>query len=791
MKNITSPIKSILFSLFFIALTHLHCFAQESTMETNVLRPFNDYTKIPREVAYVHLNKTVYLKGETLAFTAYILDKNTKTLSSLTTNLYCTVIDETNKVVKQQLIQVENGIGSGQIFVDSVFTSGNYTFKAYTNWMRNFNERNFYSQLIKIIDVENATKTKTRTNKVDVQFLPEGGHLVLDVENSVGVIMKDSLGYGLPNVEGKILNEDNLELTTFKTNVFGFAKFSFVPKPKMAYHAEYTINNTIQDQTIRQAEQNGIVLKITDLGNKIALTLNTNQNTLPTLQDELYQLTIHNGKSIKAVDIVFDQTLQLVKVLDYENLFPGINIITLFDGNHQPLLERQFFKYDGIEFLKAEVITSKIEMDSINVQLQIKGINPAKFNSFSISVLPNGTHSYNPQHNIASNTFLQPYLRGAIEDGHYYFNDIDRKKKYDLDLLLLTQGWSSYDWDDIFSNPPKSNYKFETGITINASINKKETGQYLIYPTRKSKSNLLALDANENSFERTEFFPYEDDNLKIGEILKNGKVENPSLYLQFSPSKIPDFNLAYETIMPRTKTIIDYASVETFKPAWEKVEELNEVVITAAKEATRLEQLKRNSQGNIDIFDDSKRQQYFDIASYLSAKGFRVTNTGASIAIINTSSPTPNNRTPLVYLDKMLLFDFSILLNYQMNNIDYIVIDKSGFGEGVRGSAGVIKIFTDPSLSLYKLYGKSYQEFEIPLTFSEKKRFYAPVYSSFASDFFKQYGVVGWIPNLSTNDSGNLNFNIQNIPMPRFDLYIEGITEDGAMISQKLLLKNN
>ena len=55
--------------------------------------------------------------------------------------------------------------------------------------------------------------------------------------------------------------------------------------------------------------------------------------------------------------------------------------------------------------------------------------------------------------NIEAAFLLTPYLKGYIEKPSYYFNNTDRKKLIELDLLLLTQGWSKYDWNDIFYSP--------------------------------------------------------------------------------------------------------------------------------------------------------------------------------------------------------------------------------------------------------------------------------------------------------------------------------------------------
>ena len=37
-------------------------------------------------------------------------------------------------------------------------------------------------------------------------------------------------------------------------------------------------------------------------------------------------------------------------------------------------------------------------------------------------------------------------------------------------------------------------------------------------------------------------------------------------------------------------------------------------------------------------------------------------------------------------------------MDINMSEMDYVIIDKQGVGEGMRGANGVIKIFTDPQL---------------------------------------------------------------------------------------------
>jgi len=161
-----------------------------------------------------------------------VLDKAPKLPSKASTNLYCTIENIEGTIVKSKLILLEKGTGFGTFKLDSLFASGEYRFKAYTNWMRNFKEQNFYVQTIQVIDPE-ATKKEEVSSieaQIDYQLLPEGGHLISEAKNTIGVIAKNAWGLGISDLEGAILNDKDDILTTFKTSAFGLAKFTFEAK---------------------------------------------------------------------------------------------------------------------------------------------------------------------------------------------------------------------------------------------------------------------------------------------------------------------------------------------------------------------------------------------------------------------------------------------------------------------------------------------------------------------------------------------------------------------------------
>jgi cbb3-type cytochrome oxidase subunit 3 len=88
------------FFLFFIGF-FISGFSQEKK-DKALLEAYVNFFEAPREQIYVHLNKTTFLEGEPLGFSAYVLDAYKK--PSLTaTNLYCTITDTTNAIIKKKI----------------------------------------------------------------------------------------------------------------------------------------------------------------------------------------------------------------------------------------------------------------------------------------------------------------------------------------------------------------------------------------------------------------------------------------------------------------------------------------------------------------------------------------------------------------------------------------------------------------------------------------------------------------------------------------------------------------
>ncbi|MCA0131412.1 hypothetical protein [Winogradskyella alexanderae] len=792
-----SALSSFTLLIFFLSFS-LYNNAQNNT---DIFESYEEYIDAPREVVYLHLNKSTYVKGENIGFTAYVLDKKEKTPSMLTTNLYVSISDKNNNEIKQKLVKVTNGVASNIIKVDSLFSSGIYNVKAYTNYMRNFNEPNYYTEAIRIIDPEVDTYIENPLveNDIDAQFLPESGHLLHGIVNNVGVVIKDSQGFGLANISGEVVDANDEVISTFKTNELGISKF-----PLMADIANtYKVNIKYANEDFsfplgHVVKKNGVVISVKRLKTKLFASIITNKETLNLVKNKRYTLMLHNGDGYEIMDIYFTDNTTVTKSIEYANIPTGTNIITLFNEYDQPIAERLFFNYNGIDTIRSTDIAATRQGDSIAVKLNFKGVDPNQFNNISISALPNETKAYNRHHNILSQTFLQPYLKGAVEYGKYYFENVDEKKRYDLDNLLLTQGWSSFDWNNLFL-PEKLPYAFEQGISVKANVNNPDHREdtFILHHFNNNEPRYKKLTDGNTSFIFENIFPDETNKLLISRLKKDDKMVPAQLYLQSVPSKVPYLNLKLKPLEPKSS----YKIAERLKVVAPKtqildeVQQLDEVVVTSKLDEIRIrtQKLSEHRHGQVKVVTESDKLTFLYLEDWLEANRVNVfwaPDTGLAFSIQGSGGSVSGGGGPLVYFNDFPLTSTEFLYKFPLAEVDYVEINRRGIGEGARGGNGVLRIYASYKSMFSNNDKKTSQKFEIPLTFASNKKFYVPKYQYYNDAFFKGYGTIDWKPELSVNSEGNISFKIKE-PQVLITLFIEGLANDGSFIVEEKTISLN
>ena len=632
--------------------------------------------------------------------------------------------------------------------------------------MKNFKEDHSYVQKINIVNNNTLVKTKKPTYKLDV--LPEGGHLLEATNNSVGIVVKDPNRRGVKIKKGTILNQHNIIVKEFKTTHFGHGKADFYYNKENTYHVKVELNDgTLLTKPFPKAKKLGIALKVVNENTPlIQVSILTNAKTLAESNQKKFTLLIHNTRNYYKKTIEFNnKNTKYTYFIPKEKIKKGVNIITLFNSDNTPIAERVIFNYKKNITTSLKISKKSIDTDSINIV--IKKQNSAS-HFVSASILPSTTKSNLNNSSILFNFLLKPYIRGSVENPNYYFEKTSRQKLIELDLLLLTQGWSKYDWKNIFKQQELPKYKLEQGITVKGTIN---TEALLSHITLISKSNsIFRMTPVVNKKFKVENLFLTDSSLFQLAFNQKNKLTKSNAYLQYLPRYSsstliveknfnrytkPTLNYAYKGFIKDSK-ILDVVDIKGVKK--DKIHK-DLMMQTAFMRSYNMQKRLNN---NNESFWDFLREKRFWVDTFQS----RITIRSGSLST-RTSS---NRRYIRVFLDGFdITHCLGLLDGRYTDEFSKVYINRFS-----------IQIFSDPLKPHNK--NSKFTTTKVPFGFHVAKEYYNPEYISNTNKLFKDYGAVYWMPNISLSKT----FTTLKIPLLKqkeVKIFIEGITSDGSILS--------
>jgi len=456
--------KHCYFSIILILYASM-LFAQESPVITT-MGAFQNYTaNHPVEKIYLHLDKPYYAAGEYMYFRAYLTDMDLIQENVESGIIYVELSDAKKNLVKRILLYSEENEFAGQIELPDSLPSADYHLRAYTNWMRNAGEDYFYHRDIYIgsITDRNSEITK-RTFDYQVSFFPEGGRLLVGLENKVAFKALGNDGFGT-EVTGNLFEEDGKELLQFSSLHFGMGSFNFSPEKGKKYKAVVQSGGLQKEYALLPTEE-GISLSVKQDDEFLHLTIHSTLNEPETI----YIIGQSRHAVCYASEGIIKDELQIR--VDKAKFPTGIAQFTLFK-NGNPISERLIF-IDRKDDLQVTIIPDKEEYGdrekaTVRIRISDKDGKPVE-GSFSLSVTDDKTvlPSINEQ-NIKGSLLLDSDLKGYVESPGWYFAGDESERSDVLDNLLCTQGWSRFVWDKLETKdniyPAESEFQITGKIT--------------------------------------------------------------------------------------------------------------------------------------------------------------------------------------------------------------------------------------------------------------------------------------------------------------------------------------
>ncbi|WP_139377395.1 hypothetical protein [Daejeonella lutea] len=456
------------------------------------------------EKVFIHTDREFYLAGELMWFKSYNTDAATNRPSVLSKVTYLELFDANKKSVLQTKIPINGGSGNGSVFLPLSLQSGNYVLRAYTSWMMNFGPDLFFEKKITILNsLSPGGVEPVSALSYDVQFFPEGGNLLANVENKVAFRVTNSGGFG-ESFRGAVIDERNDTVARFQPLKFGIGNFSFMPAANKKYRAIVYVKGNSQTVSaeLPTVRTSGYNLKVITAGpGQVNVKVNSVQNSGPVY------LFIHNRQQTKVAEVGVIENGTASFNVDIAKLDEGISHFTIFNSDLRPVAERLYFKRPKRQ-LAIQATTDKrdySQRNKVNIGVEAQLNNRPAEADMSVAIYKldslssaSGTDFFNYQ-------WLSSELKGNVEQADYYFRESGSEIDQALDNLMLTHGWRRFQWTDVLKGQePVINHIPEfDGHIITGTIKDRNTGRpasgimtFLSIPSKRTQIYSSRSDEN-------------------------------------------------------------------------------------------------------------------------------------------------------------------------------------------------------------------------------------------------------------------------------------------------------
>jgi hypothetical protein len=695
--------------------------------------------------------------------------------------------------------------------------SGTYTYRAYTQWMRNYTKNDEELRPIQVLGGSNGN-TMVDGDDLDVQFLPESGTLLAGVINRVGIKAMGADGRGEP-IRGRILNSVGTLVQTFELNRLGMGSITLYTEVGDVLHCEVPLpNGSVRRFPLPEVQERGVVVQMSQLRGRVYINVASNEQTL--VEPKQFYILIHSQGEVQRIALARLDAEKSSHLFDFEasGLRGGVNCITLFDEAFQPVGERLFFIY-GDDIRGEVALEADAQRDTVTLRVSTSKWAQPVASRLSISVLPGGTMSSS----FATSLLIEAQLAGLnghIESPHHYFDEGNERRIFDMDALMLTQGWRRYAWDRILESEPLAlEHKHDDGFAVVGQVT-----PWSEHLTGKALVSYAMLGTGEVGF----VSPDPAGRFKIPNLQF---YDSTYVYLSVADEKGRAWNRRIEA--EQYFPMLDSAIVEapsaqrsgilsippapdmSLYPADINIDEVRFVGKRA--DPPKASDLYQAYEAKTFTITKENAERYSSVTDILRQE-FSVINEGPEFAPTYKMNRGKNSinlhGSPLIIIDDIPLMSFvddmiakpgvnvklkdrlsssaAILASMPISDIESITVNKTGFGMGMRGVEGVIMVKTRtkplhakgnaPAPARVKLRG-----------YAAPAEFYTPRYSVLPPDpVYTKYATVHWEPNLTTNVNGE---GTLRFPIPRrlkdIHVRIEGIGNDGTIFSESRIMNIN
>ncbi|MEO6914559.1 MAG: hypothetical protein ABI151_02030 [Chitinophagaceae bacterium] len=736
--------KSLLSFFFCVLFGSGFLYSQKIDSMMNIYQ-----NQFPQEKIYVHFDKAYYNPGETVWFKAYVMSGIN--LSDISKNFYAELINNKGEVIQRIVAPVLYSSASSSFVIPKKYTSQYVHFRAFTSWMLNFDTSFLFDKNIRIVNPAIAAEPAVRANSSLIQFFPEGGDLIADIESNLAFKANDQYGFPV-RVSGSIKAADGKKVADFKSVHDGMGVLKFQPVKGQTYSAFWKDSTGKEIITpIPDAKPGGLVLTATNTPGSVTFVVKRSDKG-----EDLKQIVLighMDQQMVYKAKINLSQNFLSSGRIPVDQFPSGILQLTAFNSNMQPIAERIIFVNNNDYLFDAyfrSLLKDTKKRGKNVVEIEIPDTT---LTNLSMSITDANVQSTTEtDDNIYSHLLVTSELKGYVHNPGYYFAGYADSVTRHLDLVMLTHGWRRFNWQDLAAGKfPQIRFAPDNYLTLKGTVVSGsggtlagETQVNLIMQLKDSSKQFLSVPLLPGGKYTTEPMLFYDTAKVFYQLNKSKKspsniiltIENGFLHpnqVVKIPESMNQGNLVLDnTTLANSRKI--YALTQQLEVDRQKKAKMLDEVIVRARTKTAAQKLE--DQYTSGLFKGGDGYS-FDIAGDPSAMGSQslfnyLQGRVAGLQISNATSGNPTlswrGGSPDIYLDEIKT-DASQVSSLSMADIAFVKVFRPPFfGSAGGGSGGAIAVYTKkggPSNNT-DFVGLS----KVSITgYSQIREFYSPNYS--------------------------------------------------------------
>jgi TonB-dependent SusC/RagA subfamily outer membrane receptor len=631
----------------------------------------------------------------------------------------------------------------------------------------------------------------------DIQFLPEGGNWILGKKSTIAVRAVFPDGTPL-QLQGSIEGEEG---TSFTTNAAGLGKLEFTPqRADYAALVQDSASGITRRISLPKALQNGLSIHIQNPSDGTVISALIQG---AGVSGKLLLVTHTRGLINYMAEGTLANGVWGVRI-PKKNLPSGIHTIAILDEQGKPLLERLVFVQNKDQ-LALELKASSEPLQprgKVNLNLKTAFQDSVSQASLSLSVvdLDQVEDQSDLQGTLYSHLLLTSDLKGTVYRPGYYFRKDVSNATEELDLVLLTHGWTRFDWEDVLQNRfSDQGYYIEQGITISGKINeqtstKKGLGGGKITALVGEGVELLSTEYGpDGNFLLTDLQYQDSVSVTItAEDLRARNFINLSIAVPQLPftqlSGVYPANSSWPKGLAATVGERNLMQQLNSNLLEKELEAITVVAETLQEEQTQARKIYGEGDAVIKPEDIPGGQGFINIFQLIQGRvaGVRVTFDGFNATVLIRGVGSLQAGVEPMYMLNNVPVDAATLAQVSPRDVESVEVFKDPARTAIFGSQGgngVIAVYTKAGTStVYSNVGGTlvtkYSGYSIP------RVFYSPKYeeNSPANKLTDKRATLYWNPLIQTDQSGKASLSYYNSETAsRHLLILEGIDSQGRL----------